>query len=203
MTCREARREIGQTVHCGTRPEAELAGHLKSCHSCEGAWEIRQDLNRHLGVLRHAAAAHPARAAGRAELLREFAARYQRRPLQFRAQRWAWPAAMAAGVILMVAVAPRAASLWNSARPAEVEEVSSGRGNTDGQEGFIAVPYAPPLASGELLRVLRTELYPAALESLGVDIDPAWTGKMPAELLVGEDGYPRAVRVSAEADYVF
>ena len=97
---------------------------------------------------------------------------------------------------------PRAASLWNNRQPALAEDTSS-RTSSDGEEGFIAVPYAPALASGELLRVVRTELYPAALVSLGVDIDPAWAGKMPAELLVGEDGYPRAVRVSADADYVF
>lgn len=202
MNCGEARREIGQSAPAGKWPAAKLARHLQGCGDCLGAWEIRQDLNRHLGAMRRSAAAHQSPVGRRADLLRAFAALYKPRPVQIQVRRWAWPAALAAGVLLMVSLGPRAASLWNNRQPALAEDTSS-RTSSDGEEGFIAVPYAPALASGELLRVVRTELYPAALVSLGVDIDPAWAGKMPAELLVGEDGYPRAVRVSADADYVF
>lgn len=66
-------------------------------------------------------------------------------------------------------------------------------------EGFVAVPYVPPLAAGEMLRVVHTELDPAALTSLGVNVDPSWTSQLPADLLMGEDGMPRAVRVAEVA----
>jgi hypothetical protein len=67
---------------------------------------------------------------------------------------------------------------------------------SDDSEGFIAVPYVPPLATGEMLRVVHTELNPAELASLGVNVDPSLTAQMPADLLLGEDGMPRAVRVA-------
>ena len=141
--------------------------------------------------------------------MRAFAAQHQQNPVQRPpvqpqpVQHWAWALATAAAVLLMVAVGSRVTSLWNPAQQGAMEEVSSLAGSSDGQEGFIAVPYAPALASGELMRVVRTELYPAALVSLGLDVDPAWSGKMQAELLVGEDGYPRAVRVSTDSEGVF
>ena len=68
----------------------------------------------------------------------------------------------------------------------------------DAGDGFIAVPFVPPLAEGELVRVVHTELHPATLAGLGVNVDPAWVTAMPADLLLGEDGFPRAVRVSNE-----
>ncbi len=205
MNCMQARQEISQKVHDGQEPHAELSGHLKTCGKCRGVWEIRQELVRQFDAMRQSAATHRPSVKRRDDLMRNFSAQYpltaqrQRRPVQH----WAWALAMAAAVLLMVAVGSRVTSLWNPAQPVTMEEVSSLAGSSDGQEGFIAVPYAPALASGELMRVVRTELYPAALVSLGLDVDPAWSGKMQAELLVGEDGYPRAVRVSTDSEGVF
>ena len=231
MNCGEARREIGQGAPGGKWREVELARHLQGCGECRSVREIHQDLKLHLGAMRRSASAHQPPPGRRADLLRTFAVLHKPLPVQiqmhrFQVHRWAWPAALAAGLILMVTLGPRAAGLWDIRPPALAEDTSSAMSGgasggvsggavggvsggaiegalENGEEGFMAVPYAPALASGELLRMLRTELYPAALVSLGVDIDPAWAGKMPAELLVGEDGYPRAVRVSADATYVF
>ena len=66
-------------------------------------------------------------------------------------------------------------------------------------DGFIPVPYAAPLATGEFVKIVHTELDPAALASLGVSVDPSWTTQLPADLMEGEDGMPRAVRVSSES----
>ena len=63
-------------------------------------------------------------------------------------------------------------------------------------DDFIAVPYTPPLAQGELVRVVHADLYPEALASLGFDIDPASASNVPADVVVGEDGIPRAVRIT-------
>jgi hypothetical protein len=63
---------------------------------------------------------------------------------------------------------------------------------------FIAVPYTPPLAQGELVRVVHADLYPEALASMGIDIDPASASNVPADVVVGEDGIPRAVRITED-----
>jgi hypothetical protein len=66
---------------------------------------------------------------------------------------------------------------------------------------FVAVAYAPPLAAGEFVSVLRTELQPTALARMGIYVDAASTNAIPADVLVGEDGFPRAVRVVSEVEF--
>ena len=78
---------------------------------------------------------------------------------------------------------------------AEFEELAG-----DSSE-FIAVAYAPPLAAGEFVSVLRTELQPAALARMGIDVDTSYTNAIPADVVVGEDGFPRAVRVVSEVEF--
>jgi hypothetical protein len=63
-------------------------------------------------------------------------------------------------------------------------------------DDFVAIPYTPPLAQGEMVRMVHADMYPEALASLGVAVDPEWTGNMPVDIVVGEDGMPRAVRMS-------
>jgi hypothetical protein len=31
---------------------------------------------------------------------------------------------------------------------------------------------------------------------MGIDVNPAWSGDMAADVVVGEDGFPRAVRLA-------
>ncbi len=68
---------------------------------------------------------------------------------------------------------------------------------------FVAVPYAPPLAAGELVSVVRTELQAPALARMGFDMDAAglarYAGAVPADVVMGDDGLPRAVRVIPQA----
>ena len=103
---------------------------------------------------------------------------------------------MAAALLLGVLLGPEAMTrLQPAQKTAVVVESAETQADPD-SDGFIAVPYAPPLATGELVRIVHTELDPAALASLGVSVDPSWTTQLPADVLEGEDGMPRAVRVS-------
>ena len=43
---------------------------------------------------------------------------------------------------------------------------------------------------------MRTQLDPADLARMGVSVDPGWTGTIQADLLVGQDGFTQAVRLS-------
>lgn len=69
------------------------------------------------------------------------------------------------------------------------------------ENDFVEVPYAPPLATGELVHVVRTELRPAALARMGIDIDTAVADEIPADVLLGEDGFPRGVRLVETVDF--
>jgi hypothetical protein len=62
-------------------------------------------------------------------------------------------------------------------------------------DGFQAVPYASPLAEGEFVRVVHTELAPDTLMRLGVYGLTASSDAIPVDLVVGQDNAPVAVRV--------
>jgi hypothetical protein len=103
-------------------------------------------------------------------------------------------------VVLAVFAGQIAGTRWH--RPAPVVEAIpdsvqfSGDAAELSSDDFIAVPYTPPLAQGELVRVVHADLVPEALASLGIDVDPASSGNVSADLVVGEDGIPRAVRLT-------
>jgi hypothetical protein len=78
---------------------------------------------------------------------------------------------------------------------------ASGPDKLIASDDFIEVPYAPPLATGEFVRVVRTQLRPTALARLGVYVDAAETDEIPADVLLGEDGSPRGVRLSEVVDF--
>jgi hypothetical protein len=67
-------------------------------------------------------------------------------------------------------------------------------------DGFLPVPYAPPLAAGEFIRVVRTELRPIALARMGIDVD-SYPDEIAADVALGEDGFPRAVRLLGEKQF--
>jgi hypothetical protein len=125
--------------------------------------------------------------------MREFDAR----KLKVMTPRWYWGIAAAATLVFGLALGPEAVNRLQHTRTNQIVADDSLAPETDGApDGFIAVPYAAPLADGEMMRIVHTELNAASLASLGVSVDPAWTTQLPADLLLGEDGMPRAVRVA-------
>ena len=91
----------------------------------------------------------------------------------------------------------RLATSWFCRKRSEAEKNSvSLQAEDSGDEGgFLSVPYALPLAPGEFVRVVRTELDREALAGMGIDIETADGAEVPADVLLGEDGLPRGVRV--------
>jgi len=76
-----------------------------------------------------------------------------------------------------------------------------GRSELISNDDFVAVPYVPPLATGEFVRVVRTELRPTALARLGIYVDTTDADELSADVLLGEDGFPRGVRVLEAGDF--
>lgn len=108
---------------------------------------------------------------------------------------------MAAAAILLLAIGlvelrrsgiPRTGNIPQSTIAPEIAEIE---GLPADSSGFVAVPYAPPLATGEFVSVVRTELQPTALARMGIYVDAGYAADIPADVVVGEDGLPRAVRL--------
>ena len=81
------------------------------------------------------------------------------------------------------------------ARPAQPRPLdtvtASARGDT-----FIALPYAPPLLPTERGQVMRVRMPRQTLRQLGLPINEERIfERIPADVLLGEDGIPRAVRI--------
>jgi hypothetical protein len=86
--------------------------------------------------------------------------------------------------------ASRARSTRSPARRAGSENANANAG-----AGFVAVPAAeglPPFESGVIVRV---EMPPAALTAYGIEIVPDAEAPVEADLLIGQDGRARAIRL--------
>jgi hypothetical protein len=214
MSCAEIVEKLVEKSRLEVEPGAALRAHLRLCRGCRDRWEGQESLTAHLKAIRYSV--HDLRSPdwSRDVLMARF--KKQKRVHVIPA-RWYWGLAAVAAVLISIAAVPdfmrraglqSAAAIENvvaaqsfavtdasaySSDPAEIQ--SDEAGDTEA-EGFMAVPFVPPLATGEMLRVVHTQLNPAELASLGVSVDPAWTTQLPADLLLGEDGMPRAVRVS-------
>jgi anti-sigma factor RsiW len=207
MSCRIWVCELVECARAREAPRRELQQHLRECPECAARWAGERNLEAHLCAMREAAAAAPAADAQRGRILRQFAALHRRTAhsvLQ-------WALAAAAVLVLTVAVG----SIWRGggwdalhwARPADNPAQAGAWADTAGAEapeageGFVAVPYAPPLAPGEFVRVVHAELGPVELARMGVLVDGLDSSEIPADVVVGEDGFPRAVRVGDESQF--
>jgi hypothetical protein len=209
MTCREG---ISELVECCRRggiraqPSREFRAHLAVCGICHERWEAEKQLTAEFGLIRERVGTLASPASRREALMQGFTAlhRGQRtRPLPNHA--WHWGLGVAAALLCALVVghgavkrkpAPASHAVLYEARNALSSDASS-----FSSDDFIAVPYTPPLAPGELVRIVRTNMYPEALAGMGVDVDPSWAADLPVEMVVGEDGIPRAVRITDNSQF--
>jgi len=217
MSCTERMRELVECARArsesgGIGPGRDLRAHLVSCTRCAERWDAERGLSDQFGAMRAEAVAltadNPRREAGREALMRQFAAcDFARRHRNAAARSWGMGLAAAAAVVLAVFAGQIAGTRSHHQTPARIAEAAPDAVDPSGDEfsgdatelssdDFIAVPYTPPLAQGELVRVVHADLVPEALASLGIDVDPASPGNVSADLVIGEDGIPRAVRLT-------
>lgn len=176
-------------ARAGIAPSPGLLEHLSSCTSCAGRWRNERVLTRELQILSDRVAPRGPSQSGRELVMREF--ERQRRVHRWRWLRWV-PAPAAALLVLagVLTVRHRDVGTHAVAVPAMQIQVS--------EDGFVEVPYAPPLAPGEFVSVVRQELEPAALVRMGLPVNGLGDAPVAADVVVGEDGFPRAVRVADE-----
>jgi hypothetical protein len=134
----------------------------------------------------------------RDRLLDEFNALHAKRRFQ---PRWALLAGAASLIAAALSLSWRLSPISAGAAVVAQTEWEQLAGSADGE--FVAVPYAPPLAPGESVDVVRTQLDSQALERMGVNISlaSAASAEVNADLVLGQDGLPRAVRVLGQAQY--
>jgi hypothetical protein len=217
MDCKEAVAGIVETARKGAAMEGALRIHAASCVRCAERWEAECELTSHLRRMRASASRRRSSPAARNDLMRQFSARHWR-PVH---PAWGIGLAAAAGLFIVLATlkgpffltkphdSPPAMGVWLSSNSLSFEPSADVYSAQD--EEYVQVPYLPPPVPGERLSVMHAELYPAALTTLGVSIDPATmaangNGTVHADVVVGEDGLPRAVRLERgdhpdEADF--
>jgi hypothetical protein len=84
-------------------------------------------------------------------------------------------------------------SLLTAARPKEVKG-SPARSQEDTAE-FIALPYAPPLSVYDHGQVVRVRLPRTSVGNFGLPVnEERLAERIPADVLLGQDGIPRAIR---------
>ena len=214
MTCKHASTELVERARIGAAalPDAvlpdngALAAHLAVCEDCRARRESERELTAHLRAMRLASVPESGvwnKAWSKAVLLREFDAHRKRE----RQVRWMWAMSTAAVLVLSV-VAMRDVwmkpargagdnpSVTRAYAPREYPQEDFLPAEEAGEKGFIRVPFALPPAPGETFGIVRRQLDQAELVRMGVSVDPAWTGTMQADVLVGEDGLAQAVRLS-------
>jgi len=178
------------SARTGVAPGSALREHLASCPKCSKRWRDERVLTCELEILSDRVSLQRPPKQGLDVLMREF-------DRQRRVDRWRWlrwvPAPVAAVLVVAGMLAVRrepAAPTPNAATTAVSLDQSD--------EGFVAVPYAPPLAQGEFVSVERRELEPAAMVRMGLPVSEIGDAPVVADVVVGEDGFPRAVRVADE-----
>lgn len=200
MTCRELAVELVECARTGQLAGAELQTHLMACPRCHERWEDERRLSAYFRIMRDAVTRQPS-VAERERLMREFEHAHAG---GFHAI-WRW--ALNAAAILLVVVAlvydwnHRRVPAGNASRPENPASLQADSGAGE-ESGFVDVPYALPLAPGEFVRVIRTELDPVALAGMGVDFEATDGAEIAADVLLGEDGVPRAVRVLPETGFL-
>lgn len=104
--------------------------------------------------------------------------------------RVAWIPAFAASAALAAVVAVLVLLVRDVPRPASVAVVAVSL-----PDGFVEVPGAAALPRLDSARIVRYELPLAALPAYGIDVLRYPTSIVEADLVIGQDGYARAIRV--------
>ncbi len=211
MTCAERIAELVECARYQIEPRRGLRAHLSDCARCAERWEAERQLTDRFRSIRTAAESWPVPDEQREFLLSRFALAHPAKQSRRAAGgSWIWAFAAAAALLLAIYVGHIAGTRSRPTHSPAVRthqvrsnEMVLYEASTDASalsnDDFIAVPYAPPLAQGEIVRVVHTDLYPQALASLGIGVDPLSAVDTPADVVVGEDGIPRAVRITEPA----
>ena len=186
-----------ERARVGAAAGQALANHLIECPRCAERWEAEMELSRSMHDVR--SAVNPLRSTpdARRRLMAEFDERRHHAVMH----RWL-VFAMAAFTILLLVGAWKQVR-WADRGTAQRTVQTEAYHNTEdlmAENGFVPVPYAAPLAQGEFVEVVQRDLTPAALARMGFSVQSVSGSYVTTDLMVGEDGLPRAVRLAESTE---
>jgi anti-sigma factor RsiW len=92
--------------------------------------------------------------------------------------------------------AESAAAVTTASQTAASTQTVAQTSHTDLSSGFVPVPFASGFGPGESAVIVRVQLPRSSLAELGYPVDETQgNGVVQADLVVGEDGWPQAVRI--------
>jgi hypothetical protein len=204
--CKQQTAALVELARHGDKPGAALRAHLASCEACEARWQAELALAEQFRSMRVMAMANSAasqtrrdiRAAG---LMKTMVQRTEPLAMPARVLSPRWMLSAAAAVLLAVGIgyfvgARHSAAPLDSGSPVYEANLQA---NLD--DDFVDVPFALPPVPGEVVRIVHSNLNAEELATMGInlDIDPD-SDSVGADVMIGEDGFPRAVRLTDASD---
>jgi predicted anti-sigma-YlaC factor YlaD len=190
MTCRELTFDVidfARGVALDPAREATLENHLRLCESCAGLVERERAMS--VALQRLAAAQVPVLNPVR---LKALLASFDRPRARSRQARIAVGLSLAASVLIVVSLSVGVQRQTVPGAPRTVAETLAPATSAD--TAFMVLPGADALPRLESGRVIRIEIPESALSSVGL-WPPAHAGSVQADVLVGQDGLARAIRL--------
>ena len=181
MTCPERRSCLTELARAGDSPDPETQAHLALCEECGRFLEEQRTLGGALARIaaENAAAVPPAgiEEGVFAEWRSEFAFRK------------VWRGLAAATIAALLAI-----GIYMAPGPVRAPAPQAAA-------PFIEIPYVAPFAPYERASVERMDVPVAALVAAGFEVHvPDASGTVKADVLVGQDGRPHAIRLVPEVN---
>jgi len=201
----------------------EALDHARSCRSCTARMAEAESLAEASEAAAEAFHGQETPSRVAVALLAAFQEQHRRRRYWRRTIEWAALGAAVAGLLIVgwasyprwkaflspapgiAVVSYPATSEGNPPGPSLASDIPSAReeslgvpgsGESDLAADFVPVPFGEAIKPDDAGMIVRVKLTPTALGALGYPVDEASAeGWVRADVLVGEDGWPRAVRL--------
>jgi len=192
MTCRQLKFDVidvARGVALDPAREADLEHHLRSCESCAALLERQRAMSV---ALRRLADAQRVPAPNR-DRLNALLASFDRPRGRSPQATIAVGLSLAASVLIVVSLSVGVERRASAPRPSQAVAATHAP-SASAETAFVVLPGADALPRLESGRVIRIEIPESALSSVGL-WPPAHGGAVQADVLVGQDGLARAVRL--------
>jgi len=170
-----------------------VLGHTRNCAVCQRNWTRLKSLSEQVVEMRHVDVTLEPQEVAAAKLM----ARLNHTGASKKTH-WTTRSLVFANSLVAVAVAITCMVLWPSMRVAKHVAVGSPVAYDLEQPvppGYVSLPFADPTLPLDDAEVLPVNLSAEDLELMGFDANDTPQGGVKAELLIGMDGWPRAIRI--------